>query len=108
MSKKDYYEVLEVARSADSSEIKKAYLKLAKKHHPDCNSGDPESEKKFKEAGEAYDVLKDEQKKSAYDRFGHGAFEQGGGGAWEGRSLPAIRVVWGSPSCGRGGCPALS
>jgi molecular chaperone DnaJ len=81
MSKKDYYEVLGITRSADSSEIKKAYLKLAKKHHPDCNSGDPESEKKFKEAGEAYDVLKDEQKKSAYDRFGHGAFEQGGGGS---------------------------
>ena len=81
MSKKDYYEVLEIPRTASSAEIKKAYLKLAKKHHPDCNSGNPESEKKFKEAGEAYDVLKDEQKKSAYDRFGHGAFEQGGGGS---------------------------
>jgi len=79
MTKKDYYEVLEIPRTASSAEIKKAYLKLAKKHHPDCNSGNPESEKKFKEAGEAYDVLKDEQKKSAYDRFGHGAFEQGSG-----------------------------
>lgn len=81
MSKKDYYEVLEVSRAASGTEIKKAYLNLAKKHHPDRNNGDAESEKKFKEAGEAYDVLKDEQKKSAYDRFGHGAFEQGGGGS---------------------------
>ncbi|MDG1436908.1 MAG: molecular chaperone DnaJ [Rickettsiaceae bacterium] len=81
MSKKDYYEVLGISRSADSAEIKKAYLKLAKQHHPDKNKGNPESEKKFKEAGEAYDVLKDEQKRSAYDRFGHGAFENGGGGS---------------------------
>jgi molecular chaperone DnaJ len=80
MSKKDYYEVLGVPRSADAAEIKKAYLKLAKKYHPDCNKDDPDAEKKFKEANEAYEVLKDEQKKSAYDRFGHSAFEHGGGG----------------------------
>lgn len=81
MSKRDYYEVLGISRSADAGEIKKAYLKLAKKYHPDCNKDDPEAEQKFKEAAEAYEVLKDEQKKSAYDRFGHSAFENGGGGA---------------------------
>lgn len=81
MSKRDYYEILGVTRSATTQEIKKAYLKLAKKYHPDTNSGDPEAEKKFKELSEAYDVLKDEQKKAAYDRFGHAAFENGGPGA---------------------------
>ncbi len=79
MSKKDYYEILGIPRSATGAEIKKAYLNLAKKYHPDCNKDDPDTEKKFKEAGEAYEVLKDEQKRSAYDRFGHGAFENGGG-----------------------------
>lgn len=77
MSKKDYYEVLETPRSADASEIKKAYLKLAKKYHPDQNTNNPDAEKKFKEISEAYDTLKDEQKKAAYDRFGHAAFAQG-------------------------------
>lgn len=79
MTKKDYYEVLGVARSAEASEIKKAYLQLAKKYHPDTNQNSPESEKKFKEISEAYDTLKDPQKKSAYDRFGHDAFENGAG-----------------------------
>lgn len=80
MSKRDYYEVLEIPRSATASEIKKAYLKLAKKYHPDRNSGDAESEKKFKEISHAYDILKDDQKKAAYDRMGHSAFEQGSAG----------------------------
>ncbi len=84
MSKKDYYEVLEVSRSATPQEVKKAYLKLAKRYHPDRNSDDPDAEKKFKELSEAYDVLKDEQKKSAYDRFGHSAFENGGHGQGSG------------------------
>ena len=77
MSKKDYYEVLEVPKSASPSEIKKAYLKLAKQHHPDQNTSNPDAEKKFKEISEAYETLKDEQKKAAYDRFGHAAFAQG-------------------------------
>lgn len=79
MSKKDYYTTLGVSRSASSAEIKKAYLKLAKKYHPDANKGDAESEKKFKDISAAYDVLKDEQKKAAYDTYGHDAFNQGHG-----------------------------
>ncbi|MBF8246871.1 MAG: molecular chaperone DnaJ [Rickettsia sp.] len=75
----DYYSVLGVDRSASASEIKKAYLKLAKKHHPDHNNGSSIAEKKFKEVSEAYDVLKDEQKRAAYDRFGHDSFKQGAG-----------------------------
>ena len=77
MSKKDYYEVLEAPQTASVSEIKKAYLKLAKKYHPDQNTNNPDAEKKFKEISEAYETLKDEQKRAAYDRFGHAAFAQG-------------------------------
>lgn len=79
MSKKDYYEVLEISKTAGAEEIKKAYHKLAMKYHPDRNAGDTEAEAKFKEINEAYEVLKDEQKRAAYDRYGHAAFEQGGG-----------------------------
>lgn len=71
MSKRDYYEVLEVARDAPTDEIKKAYRRLALKYHPDKNPGDKEAEEKFKEASEAYDVLSDPEKREAYDRFGH-------------------------------------
>ena len=81
MAKQDYYELLGVSQSAGKEEIKKAYRKLAMKYHPDRNPGDEEAEAKFKEIGEAYEVLSDDQKRAAYDRFGHGAFEQGGGGA---------------------------
>lgn len=77
MSKKDYYEVLQISKSASSADIKKAYLKLAKQYHPDQNASNPDAEKKFKEISEAYDVLKDDQKRAAYDRFGHDAFAQG-------------------------------
>jgi molecular chaperone DnaJ len=80
MAKQDYYATLGVAREASSEDLKKAYRKLAMQHHPDRNPGDKLSEGKFKEVNEAYDVLKDEQKRAAYDRFGHAAFEQGGGG----------------------------
>ncbi|MBK5071890.1 molecular chaperone DnaJ [Budviciaceae bacterium CWB-B4] len=80
MAKKDYYEVLGVGRDADEREIKKAYKRLAMKHHPDRNQGDKESEEKFKEIKEAYEILTDAQKKAAYDQYGHAAFEQGGMG----------------------------
>ncbi len=80
MAKQDYYACLEVGREASADELKRSYRKLAMKYHPDRNPGDKTSEAKFKEINEAYDVLKDEQKRAAYDRFGHAAFEQGGGG----------------------------
>ncbi|MBR0654340.1 molecular chaperone DnaJ [Plastoroseomonas arctica] len=80
MAKRDYYEVLGVARDADEEALKKAYRKLAMQFHPDRNQGNDDAEVKFKEAGEAYEVLKDAEKRAAYDRFGHAAFEGGGGG----------------------------
>lgn len=79
MSKRDYYEVLGVARGASPEEIKKAYRQKAKELHPDRNKDDATAEARFKEANEAYDVLKDDNKKAAYDRFGHAAFEGGNG-----------------------------
>jgi molecular chaperone DnaJ len=80
MSKRDYYEVLGVAKNADEAQLKSAFRKLAMQFHPDKNPGDAEAEKKFKEINEAYQVLSDAQKRAAYDRFGHQAFENGGGG----------------------------
>ena len=79
MAKQDYYATLGVAREASNDDLKKAYRKLAMQFHPDRNPGDKQAEAKFKEVNEAYDVLKDEQKRGAYDRFGHAAFEQGNG-----------------------------
>ena len=81
MAKRDYYATLEVAREASAEDLKKAYRKLAMKFHPDRNPGDKQAEARFKELNEAYDVLKDDQKRGAYDRYGHAAFEQGGPGA---------------------------
>lgn len=79
-AKRDYYEVLGLDRNADANAIKKAYRKLAKKYHPDTNAGNQRAEQKFKEIAEAYDVLSDPEKKKMYDRFGHAAFDQSGGG----------------------------
>ena len=71
MSKRDYYDVLGVSKGADEREIKKAYRRVAMKFHPDRNPDDPDADAKFKEATEAYDILMDSEKRSAYDRFGH-------------------------------------
>ncbi len=79
MAKQDFYETLGVAKGASADDLKKAYRKLAMQYHPDRNPGDKAAEHKFKELSEAYDVLKDDQKRAAYDRFGHAAFENGGG-----------------------------
>ena len=84
MAKRDYYEILGVQRTATDAEMKASYRKLAMKWHPDRNPGDKDCEAHFKEINEAYDVLKDDQKRAAYDRFGHAAFEQGGPGAAHG------------------------
>src|SRR6266704_2822940 len=80
MAKQDFYDILGVAKSADADELKRAYRKLAMQFHPDRNSGDKSAEQKFKDISEAYDVLKDDQKRAAYDRFGHAAFENGSRG----------------------------
>ncbi|WP_367605984.1 molecular chaperone DnaJ [Legionella sp. W05-934-2] len=85
MSQQDYYEILGVSRSADDAEIKKAYRKLAMKHHPDRNAGDQAAEEKFKEIQRAYDILSDSQKRAAYDQFGHAGVDPSmGGGAGPG------------------------
>jgi molecular chaperone DnaJ len=80
MAKRDYYEELGVAKGAGADDLKKAYRKLAMQFHPDKNPGDTKAEQRFKDISEAYDVLKDDQKRAAYDRYGHAAFENSGGG----------------------------
>ena len=93
MSKRDYYEVLGVSKSAEDKEIKKAYRKLAIKYHPDKNPNDNVAEEKFKEAAEAYEVLSDAQKKARYDQFGHagmGGAAGGHGGFGGGMSMDDI------------------
>ena len=92
MSKKDYYETLNLSKNASESEIKKAYRKLAIKYHPDKNPGNKEAEQSFKEAAEAYEILSNSQKKQQYDQFGHAAFSggQGFGGGGGGMSMDDI------------------
>ena len=94
MSKRDYYDILGVATSADEKEIKKAYRKIALKYHPDRNPDNTEAEDKFKEAAEAYEILSDANKRSRYDQFGHqgvsGAGGGGGGGGFGGMNMDDI------------------
>ncbi len=109
MTKRDYYEILEVTRTATGEEIKRSYRKLAVKYHPDKNPGDHSAEEKFKEIGSAYEILMDAEKRAAYDRFGHAAFAQGGaaarGGAGGGMHDPfdIFREVFGQSGNGGGG-----
>jgi len=99
MAKRDYYEVLGVPRNAGRDDIRKAYRRLARKHHPDLNPGDAEAERRFKELGEAYEVLSDAEKRKVYDRFGHEGVRAGAGAA-AGAGPFAGRYTWtggGSP-----------
>lgn len=113
--KRDYYEVLEVTKTATVEEIKKAYRKKAIQYHPDKNPGDKEAEEKFKEAAEAYDVLSNPDKRSRYDQFGHagvsGAAGNGypfGGFGGEGMSMDDIFSMFGDIFGGRGGGSAAA
>lgn len=102
--KRDYYEVLGVAKTASAEEIKSAYRKLAMKYHPDRNPGDKAAEEKFKEAAEAYDVLHDPEKRQRYDQFGHQAFQGGAGGYGPGgMNMDDIFSMFGDLFGGRGG-----
>jgi len=87
MSKRDYYEILSVNKSANDTELKKAYYKLAKQYHPDQNPNNPEAEKKFKEASEAYGILSDKEKRGAYDQFGHAGVDGNAGGGFDSSSF---------------------
>jgi molecular chaperone DnaJ len=110
MAKQDYYDCLGVSRDADAAELKKVYRKLAMQYHPDRNPDDAEAEKRFKEVSEAYEVLKDEDKRAAYDRYGHVAFEGGGpgpggfgGGGGAGGFSDIFEEMFGDFMGGRGG-----
>ena len=103
MSKRDYYEVLGVNKDASDDEIKKAYKKMAIKYHPDRNPGNKEAEDKFKEAAEAYDVLRDPQKRQQYDQFGHAGLGGAGGfGGGASMNMDDIFSMFGDIFGGRG------
>ena len=110
MAKQDFYDILGVVKSADADELKRAYRKLAMQYHPDRNPGDKSAEQKFKDINEAYDILKDDQKRAAYDRFGHAAFENGSrgpsdfgfaGGGFSGGFADIFEEMFGAMGAGR-------
>ncbi|HMV11610.1 MAG TPA: molecular chaperone DnaJ [Nitrosomonas sp.] len=104
MAKRDYYEVLGISRDADENEIKKAYRKLAMKHHPDRNAGDTKAEEKFKEAKEAYEILSDASKRAAYDQYGHAGVDTSAAGAGHGQGFgDAFSDIFGDIFGMRGG-----
>ncbi len=110
--KRDYYEVLSVTRNANGDELKKSYRRLAVQYHPDKNPGDAKAEEKFKELGEAYDILNDADKRAAYDRYGHAAFSQGTAGAGRGGAggidpFDLFREVFGGGAGGDGGAGGI-
>ncbi|MEM8501338.1 MAG: DnaJ domain-containing protein, partial [Pseudomonadota bacterium] len=90
MSKRDYYEILSLDRGAEQAEIKKAYRRIAMKFHPDRNPDDADADAKFKEATEAYEVLSDQEKRQAYDQFGHAGVDPQAGGGFGGGSFSDI------------------
>jgi len=103
MSKRCYYEVLQVTRTVEFEEIKRSYRKLAVKHHPDKNPGDSEAEARFREIAEAYDILGDSEKRAAYDRYGHAAFQNGMGGGGGGHDpFDLFREMFGASGGGGG------
>jgi len=106
MSKRDYYEVLGVERGVSGKDLKKAYRRVAMKHHPDRNPGDSAAEEKFKEVNEAYEVLSDEQKRATYDRYGHAGLDQqggfGGGGGGSGNFSDIFGDIFGDAFGGGG------
>ena len=94
MSKRDFYEILGVSKSASADEIKKAYRKVAMQYHPDRNPGDKAAEEKFKEAAEAYEVLSDADKKAQYDRFGHAGLGGAGNRGYGGGMNMDLQSIW--------------
>ena len=104
MSQRDYYEILDISRSASDADIKKAFRRLAMKHHPDRNPDDSETEKLFKEAKEAYEILSNPNKRAAYDQFGHAGVDQSAGGGFGGGGFgDAFSDIFGDIFGGGGG-----